>query len=232
MPGGATDRLDAKDAAPDATALRTALSSASPSVGHEEPGQASRAPSDLFRIYGPEDLFDPDGYPFAWQTVKHLVRELAGGRCVRCGHPYEKGDGEWSPCDAGCSHLGPVRYRLLGTSDPWRDAVLDGYVQKHNFDIQARWRILTVHHLNGDKADLRWWNLVSLCQRCHLAIQAKVKLDRPWPFPHTGWFRPYVAAFYAVKYLGLELSPEATDAFIGEILAFGQARELENWVAP
>ena len=33
---------------------------------------------------------------------------------------------------------------------------------------------LTVHHLTGDKANMRWWNLAPLCQRCHLHIQGKV----------------------------------------------------------
>ena len=33
--------------------------------------------------------------------------------------------------------------------------------------------ILTVHHLNGDKADVRWENLLACCQVCHLHIQAR-----------------------------------------------------------
>ena len=32
---------------------------------------------------------------------------------------------------------------------------------------------LTVHHLNGDKSDCSDKNLVALCQRCHLHIQAR-----------------------------------------------------------
>jgi len=31
---------------------------------------------------------------------------------------------------------------------------------------------LTVHHLDGDKANCAYSNLVALCQRCHLRIQA------------------------------------------------------------
>ena len=31
---------------------------------------------------------------------------------------------------------------------------------------------LTVHHLDGDKANCTYTNLVALCQRCHLRIQA------------------------------------------------------------
>lgn len=30
----------------------------------------------------------------------------------------------------------------------------------------------TTHHLNGDKADVRWENLLFCCNACHLEIQA------------------------------------------------------------
>lgn len=32
--------------------------------------------------------------------------------------------------------------------------------------------ILTVHHLDGDKSNCHWTNLLVSCQRCHLHIQA------------------------------------------------------------
>jgi hypothetical protein len=121
-----------------------------------------------------------------WPAIKDYVREQAGNRCERCGHPYEKGMGEWSPCDEHCTHGGPVRD-------------LDGYDQDviEHSRTEAQWRILTVHHLNGVKHDCRWWNLAALCQRCHLTIQAKVHLDRPYDRPHTEWFRPHAAGYYA-----------------------------------
>jgi 5-methylcytosine-specific restriction endonuclease McrA len=78
---------------------------------------------------------------------------------------------------------------------------------------------LTVHHLDCDKSNCRWWNLVSLCQRCHLKIQGRVILDRPWVLTeHTDWFKPYVAGFYAFKYLGEDLSREQTMARLDELL--------------
>jgi hypothetical protein len=58
--------------------------------------------SPVFRVYEERDC-DPHGYPWEWSTpttignvgtippIKDLVRELAGHRCVRCGHPYRKG---------------------------------------------------------------------------------------------------------------------------------------------
>lgn len=148
-----------------------------------------------FRLY---ELAGPDGYPAEWHdSIKDQVRELAGYRCVRCGHPYrngEHGNGEWSPCDARCTHEG------------------DG-----------RWRILTVHHLDGNKLNCRWWNLAALCQRCHLTIQGRVKMEQVYPFEHSDWFKPYAAGYYAFTYLGEELDREQTmarlDALLGLELA-------------
>lgn len=89
------------------------------------------------------------------------------------------------------------------------------------------WRILTVHHLNGAKDDCRWWNLLALCQRCHLSIQGRVNPDRPWVMAeHTPWFRPYVAAFYAAKYLGVDLTREETMARLDELLELERAAVL------
>jgi hypothetical protein len=41
----------------------------------------------------------------------------------------------------------------------------------HSHDRESG-HVLTVHHLNGNPADCRRVNLVALCQRCHLHIQA------------------------------------------------------------
>lgn len=59
---------------------------------------------------------------------------------------------------------------------------------------------LTVHHMDLDPQNCAWWNLAALCQRCHLAIQAKVIIERPWMFDHTPWIKPYVAGYYANCY--------------------------------
>lgn len=174
------------------------------------------------RVYVPDgDEFDDDGYPVAWHTIKHDVRVAADHRCVRCHHPYAKGAGEWSPCDERCTHRGEhTRIRTLGepapvTSDEfWNDAV-----------VEARWRILTVHHLTGDKADCRWWNLVSLCQRCHLEIQGRVVMDRTWPHEHSPWFRPYVAGYYAWRFLSEDITRAEAEARVDELLAL-EVRQL------
>lgn len=204
-------------------------------VEEETEGIGSVTHSDL-RVYAPHEL-GHDGYPIAWhETVKHLVRELAGHRCIRCGHPYPPGiakrcrGGEWTPCDAGCTHAGIVSLLNTEPTGPeWIDTELDqgpsaGELVVAGKDVLARYRILTVHHLNGHKTDCRWWNLLALCQRCHLQIQGKVRPHRPYPWEHRPWFRPYAAGFYAAKYLGEDLTREETEARLDELLALG-ARE-------
>lgn len=80
-------------------------------------------------------------------------------------------------------------------------------------------RTLTVHHLDMDKGNCAWWNLLALCQRCHLSIQARVYVDRPYVmFEHSEWFKPYVAALYAMRYLGQELNREEVEARLDELL--------------
>lgn len=83
-------------------------------------------------------------------------------------------------------------------------------------------RVLTVHHLNGDKADGRWWNLLALCQRCHLSIQARVNVEQLYLHEHTPWFKPYAAGYYASSILGVELTREQVEARLEELLRVGQ----------
>lgn len=178
-----------------------------------------------FRLYASDEL-GKDGYPAEWHaTIKHQVRADADDRCVRCGHPYAKGAGEWSRCDVACSHFGPYRWRL-GEGYPWTyveegdepGRIIHDGIEKYGAEIQARWRILTVHHLDGNKANCRWWNLTALCQRCHLTIQGRVQMERVYPWPHSDWFRPYVAGYYAWTYLGEDVSRGEAEARIDELL--------------
>lgn len=64
----------------------------------------------------------------------------------------------------------------------------------HKNDV-ATGHVLTVHHLNGDKAQCEDWNLAALCQRCHLHIQAKVDFHQDYFFPHTPWMLKHVLAY-------------------------------------
>jgi hypothetical protein len=211
--------------------------------------------NDLLRVYFNPLEIGRDGYPRWWHresfwpetgesfpAIKDLIRERDGHRCLRCGHPYRKGEhgnGEWSSCDERCSHGGPVRLRdaYLNGEDGWRmfDVIPETAAEarlgegpeglRERYDVEAAWRILTVHHLNGVKHDCRWWNLVSLCQRCHLSIQTRVVMEREYDREHSEWFKPFAAGWYAWRYLGEELSREETMTRLEELLALEQRQE-------
>jgi hypothetical protein len=196
---------------------------------------------------------------FGAGSIKDLVRAIAGDRCIRCGHPYRKGQEQFwaepaepdtvaevaalalfdsepvdeprvkrerpvhmSPCDERCAHGGPIYAAPVLDSElelrrGWTTADL---VRGHDGDVFAPWRILTVHHADEDKLNCRWWNLLSLCQRCHLSVQGRVQLDRVWPHEHSAWFRPFVAGFYALRYEGREVTRAEAEERMDELLAY------------
>lgn len=208
---------------------------------------------DELRLYDPEsvgpDGYPPEWHklpapsieiPDGWEIeaiagIKHIVRAQAGHRCIRCGHPWplerstRPAGPEWSPCDERCTHGGPVRL-ITPEGDVLRESPFDQTTDLAPIraayptcTIEAQWRVLTVHHLNEVKYDCRWWNLVALCQRCHLTIQRKVQMARVYPFEHTDWFKPYVAGYYAFVYLGEELERPVVEARLEELLALERA---------
>lgn len=132
------------------------------------------------------------------KALHDQVRAAAGDRCIRCFHPKGDRPGAFMPCDERCTHP--------------RD---------------GKMRILTVHHLTGDKGDNRWWNLLALCQSCHLTIQGRVIPERVWLFEHSLWFRVYAAGFYASYYGGLNITREEAEADTDRYLYMGQP-----WLAP
>jgi len=87
---------------------------------------------------------------------------------------------------------------------------------EHPHELETGY-VLTVHHLDMNPANNVWWNLVALCQRCHLHVQAKVVLKQIWAFEHSDWFKPYVAGYYASK-RGLPTDKEYINAHMGELL--------------
>ena len=62
------------------------------------------------------------------------------------------------------------------------DAPRDGYT-------------LTVHHINGDKANNAYWNLAALCQRCHLSIQARFSPGQLPLLDSPRWLRRHLSGF-------------------------------------
>lgn len=144
-------------------------------------------------------------YPDNWKEIAEAAKAAVNYRCVRCGHRHSP-PSDPQPCDRHCD---PDRHPG-GLND-------------------GRQRVLTIHHADGDKGNSQWWNLLPLCQVCHLAIQAKVNLERPWlMFDHSDWFRPYVAGYYAFKYMGLQLERPEVDASLDYLLSL--EREAYGWV--
>lgn len=68
---------------------------------------------------------------------------------------------------------------------------------KHPHDTPSG-HVLTVHHLDGNKANCADWNLAALCQRCHLKIQGRVKMEQTFMeeiLPVSEWFRPHLQGY-------------------------------------
>lgn len=92
----------------------------------------------------------------------------------------------------------------------------------HPHDVAGGYT-LTVHHLDMNPANCAWWNLAALCQRCHLRIQGKVIMERPWMLDHSEWFRPYVAGYYAAQH-GLPDNREWVLRNLDALILRGQGR--------
>jgi len=178
-------------------------------------------------------------YPPEWADVSLAVKVAARFRCVRCGHPGAR----WVPEARDIQRYVWTLYskRLVATLHPRIDRVAGGsYVRSGVLPCDrrcvghprhdCRQRTLTVHHLDNNKANLCWWNLAALCQVCHLEIQAKVALEATYLHPHSEWFRPYVAGYYASTILGEELTREQVEAMLPELLALGQPHLEEHYL--
>jgi len=99
----------------------------------------------------------------------------------------------------------------------------------HPHDVEAGY-MLTVHHLDKDKSNCAWWNLIATCQRCHLILEGKVDMKQGWMFDHSSWFMPYVAGYYAHQN-GLQEDREYVEAHLEELLAIGKPNGLRPLLA-
>lgn len=183
------------------------------------------------------------GYPPEWPEVSLATKIDAGFRCVRCFHP----NGIWVPEGASAERVGYrfevsfgitngagvrlypvpggtwVRHHLVPCDDRCTHPKAPPVTGPKAGDDPNAWRILTVHHLDEVKANLAWWNLAALCQRCHLTIQGKVSMGQRYAFPHSDWFLPYVAGYYAYAVLGLvSITRADVEADLVRFLAAGQ----------
>lgn len=150
-------------------------------------------------------------YVTEWAKISYRVKKAAGWRCIRCGHPNE-GSGPHNRL--GClEHCDLERHpEAIDFPDTARDIIqsrVEGYGPSYYPTWpQQRQRVLTVHHFDGNKSNNVWWNLMALCQVCHLVIQGKVVPQQPWMFAHSEWFKSYCAGFYAATILGIDVPRE------------------------
>lgn len=79
---------------------------------------------------------------------------------------------------------------------------------------------LTVHHFDGNKSNNEWWNLMALCQRCHLKVQGRVNPDIVYFLEHSEWAKIYIAGFYAKKYECRSITREEAASRINQLLSY------------
>lgn len=175
-------------------------------------------------------------YPAEWPEVSLRVKVEARFRCVRCRHPGAR----WVHESKNPEHYMWELARRFGRSPNLRIDRVEGgaYVRAGWLPCDRRCvghprhdnrlRTLTVHHLDNNKSNLRWWNLAALCQVCHLQIQAKVTMPAGYLHPHSEWFLPYVAGYYAST-LGEDLTRKEVEARFPELLSAGQPHLAEHY---
>jgi hypothetical protein len=83
-----------------------------------------------------------------WKMISQTVIAKANNRCELCYAPN-----------------GRVVARSKSGDHPWSHVGFARLIGEKETKI-----ILTVHHINGDKEDDSEYNLIALCQRCHLRL--------------------------------------------------------------
>lgn len=162
---------------------------------------------------------DKSSYPKYWDELAERTKNLASWRCVRCGHPHESPK-ERIPCDAQCDLIRHIE--ISQAAILFNYAGLTTHPDEYRLDsglwLNQRQRVLTVHHLDGDKGNSAWWNLAALCQVCHLQIQGTVEIRQVYALEHSDWFKPYVAGYYAKTYQDRHLTREEVMAELDDLL--------------
>lgn len=81
----------------------------------------------------------------------------------------------------------------------------------HANDLASR-HVLTVHHLTNNKQQpfTDRWAFAGLCQRCHLKVQARVKMDQMFfadILDVSPWFKPHLEGYLASLKKPIDASP-------------------------
>ena len=112
---------------------------------------------------------------------------FSDGQCVTCGAPEKGGifsddyPPNWDDIARGVKDHAGWKCERCG----------------HEHDFESG-HVLTVHHLDGRKSNCVKWNLAALCQRCHLRIQGRVKMDQLFfadILDVSPWFKPHLEGY-------------------------------------
>lgn len=178
-------------------------------------------------------------YPGNWDEISKHLKGAAGNRCVRCFHPAE---GNWKRGEEPETELIPTGIKQLALPlDMLEDVELmierpvarangdifsvgDEYPGRMQCDMACRhqkgdkMRLLTVHHLDINKANVSWWNLAPLCQVCHLEVQAHWDWHQYYLVEPPHWMAPYMRAWELYQATGItvvNMKLQPFDQYIG-----------------
>ncbi len=123
-------------------------------------------------------------YPADWKQISLRIRERAGQRCEctgQCGDdhvPQTIGAllGQPARCDApnGVSILREVGGALWVTWEDCEAGALETNFAGRRFADKATKIVLTVAHLDHTPENCAEENLLAMCQRCHLCLDAEL----------------------------------------------------------
>lgn len=110
-----------------------------------------------------------DRYPKDWKAIRARILERTGHKCEKCGRPNGevhavKNDGAW------CAMGGDRWFDAKGEPIPPRDKEVSCC---EPMDWHATKTCLTIAHLDHVPEHCDPSNLLALCQRCHLNLDAK-----------------------------------------------------------
>lgn len=98
----------------------------------------------------------------------------------------------------------------------------------HVHDVRSG-HTLTVHHFDGDKGNCDLWNLMALCQRCHLSVQARVDPSQGLMHEPAAWVIPHIVGMVTA---GKTPEPIGFDAEAWALRYVTETERLWPWWAP
>lgn len=117
-------------------------------------------------------------YAATWKTeIRPAILQRANSKCEFCGiqnHIYVF-RGDWNGKEVYQTEHGDIYCADTSTVLVKGDLGFHESIQGKTVDQKAIKTVLTIAHLNHDKADNRHENLKALCQRCHNRYDAEYR---------------------------------------------------------